>query len=423
MPAMRTARFVTPVITLIAVCSAAAFPTNAQQNSDEVVRVNTALVQTDFMVFDKQGNFVDGLKSEQFVLKVEGKPRPISFFDRVAAGSRGEEAQLAAARGNPTNTGVKAPVPLDRGRTVMFFLDDLHLSPGSMKQARVMLKRFVEREMGQNDQSAIATASSQLGFLQQLTDSRDVLMTAIDRLKTQPQFTLQAAERPPMTEYQALSIEQHDTDVFEFFVNAILKQTPGFSRIVAEQIVRMRAKQMLEDSSSLTTRSLASFKSFVENTSRLAGRKLMFFISDGFLLDRNHSDNDDRLRVITSAAARAGTVIYSIDARGLTAGLPDASAMVAVDPTNRLTRGAISELRSYQDGLNTLASDSGGRAFFNTNFFSGPVTSALKETSIYYLLAWRPDNDEQRNTKFHHLEVSILGRPDLTVRFRRGFGE
>ena len=45
-----------------------------QGRSDEVVRVNSELVQTDFMVFDKDGNFVDGLKSDQFVLKVEGKP-------------------------------------------------------------------------------------------------------------------------------------------------------------------------------------------------------------------------------------------------------------------------------------------------------------------------------------------------------------
>ncbi len=172
------------------------FAQRPQGRSEEVVRVNSELVQTDFMVFDKDGNFVDGLKSDQFVLKVEGKAREITFFDRIAAGSRNEEAQLAAARGNPTNTGGKAPaVPLDRGRTVLFFIDDLHLSNGSMNQVRVMLKRFVEREMRQNDQSVIATATGQLGFLQQLTDNREVMMAAIDRLRTQQNLMLQTAER------------------------------------------------------------------------------------------------------------------------------------------------------------------------------------------------------------------------------------
>ncbi|HSQ25020.1 MAG TPA: VWA domain-containing protein, partial [Pyrinomonadaceae bacterium] len=226
-----------------------------QGRSDDVVRVNTELVQTDFMVFDKQGNFVDGLKSDQVVLKVEGKPRDITFFDRIAAGSRNEEAQLAAARGTSTNTGVKTPVvPLDRGRTVMFFLDDLHLSPGSMSQARALLKRFVEREMRQNDQAAIASASGQLGFLQQLTDNREVMMTAIDRLRAQQQLMLHTAEYPPMSEYQAMAVEQHDSDVFEFFVDAIVKENPNLPRQTAAEMVRQRASQILEDSSSITTR-------------------------------------------------------------------------------------------------------------------------------------------------------------------------
>ena len=405
---------------LLATFTAAQQP---QRRSDDVVRVNTELVQTDFMVFDKQGNFVDGLKSDQFVLKVEGKPHEITFFDRIAAGSRNEEAQLAAARGNPTTTDGKTPaVPLDRGRTVMFFLDDFHLSPGSMSQARALLKRFVAREMRQNDLSAIASASGQIGFLQQLTDNHEVMLTAIDRLKTQ-QLLLQTAERPPMSEYQAMAVEQHDSDVLEFYVDAIIKENPMLPRQTAAQMVLTRASQILEDSSSITTRSLASFKAFVENTAGLPSRKLIFFISDGFLLDRNHSDNYDRLQRITNAAAKSGSVIYSIDARGLTSGLPDASQQVAADPSGRLTRGAMGELKATQDAMNALASDTGGRAFFNTNALSVAVTSALRETSIYYLLAWRPDNDEQRNAKFRRLEVSVVGRPDLVVRFRRGFGE
>jgi VWFA-related protein len=424
---MKTGRLITRIVLFSTACSVLAASGAGQQptvGSDDVVRVNTELVQTDFMVFDKQGNFVDGLKRDQFALRIDGKSRDISFFDRIAAGSRSEEVQLAAARGNRASTGTKAPaVPLDRGRTVMFFLDDMHLSVGSMNQARVMLKRFVEREMRQNDQSAIVTASGQLGFLQQLTNNREVMMTAIDRLKMQQPLMLQIAERPPMTEFQALSIEEQNTDVFNYFVDQILKESPRFPRLAAEQIVRMRAAQILEASSSITTRSLAAFKSFVENTATLPGRKLIFFVSDGFYLSRNHSDNANRIQSIAGAAARAGTVVYSLDARGLTTGLPDASAPVAFDPTNRLGRGAIGEIKASQDGLNALANDSGGRAFFNINSLSVPVNKALNETSIYYLLAWRPDNDEQRNAKFRHLEVSVVGRPELVVRFRSGFGE
>src|SRR5829696_1486718 len=87
-------------IFFIAFCASAVSATaqQPQNQNPDVVRVNTSLVQTDVMVFDKQGKFVDDLKREQFVLKVDGKPREISFFELVKAGSSTEEAQLAAAR-------------------------------------------------------------------------------------------------------------------------------------------------------------------------------------------------------------------------------------------------------------------------------------------------------------------------------------
>ena len=47
----------------------------------------------------------------------------------------------------------------------------------------------------------------------------------------------------------------------------------------------------------------------------------------------------------------------------------------------------------------------------------------MKETSAYYLIAWRPENEEQGNAKSHRIEVSIDGKPDLAIRFRRAFAE
>ena len=56
-----------------------------QNDQAEVVRVNTELVQTGVMVFDKRGHFVEGLRPEQFELRVDGKPVQFSSFDRVTA--------------------------------------------------------------------------------------------------------------------------------------------------------------------------------------------------------------------------------------------------------------------------------------------------------------------------------------------------
>ena len=93
-------------------------PPPPQKSQDEVIRVYTELVQTDVMVMDKQGQFIDGLKKEDFELRIDGKPRPIEAFEKITAGSN-EEAQLVAARG-ATTINLKRPVRLDRGRIVLF---------------------------------------------------------------------------------------------------------------------------------------------------------------------------------------------------------------------------------------------------------------------------------------------------------------
>src|SRR5712691_795824 len=188
-------------------------------------------------------------------------------------------------------------------------------------------------------------------------------------------------------------------------------------------MVRMRASAMLQQAGMITMNTLAALEGLVKSTARLPGRKLVLFVSGGFLLDQKHSDAFDRLRRVTSAAATAGVVIYSIDARGLVATTNDASDQIPFDPSGRLARASGGELPATQDGLNALARDTGGRAFFNTNALSAAVTTAVQESSVYYLLAWRPENEEQRRQRFRHIEVSVVGRPELLVRFRRGFGE
>lgn len=412
---------------LSAACLGCAIAGAAQDQStprspQDVVRVNTALVQTDVMVFDKSGAFVDGLKRDQFTLKIDGKPREISFFEKIVAGSRNEEAQLAAARGNSIEAGTRpgGPVPLDRGRTIYFFIDDLHLSNGSTRQTRQVIERFIDNEMGQNDEAAVTSTSGQIGFLQQLTDDKRVLHAAAARLLPRS-FATRDSQKPAMTEYQAQLIEAGNEDVFGFFVDEVLRLNPNLPRNMAAAEVQGRASQINQQTNYLANGTLNSLRTLIKNAAVVPGRKLVFIISDGFLLDR--SEAVDRLRQITSAAATSGVVIYSIDARGLSSGMPDASAEVPFDPSGRLVRGAAGELTATQDGLNALAADTGGRAFLASNDLSAGVTTALKETSAYYLLAWRPESGEQGSQRSRRLEVAINGRPDLAVRFHHGFGD
>ncbi len=88
------------------ILSAASIPAQSQpeqpkQNQDDVIRVNTELVQTDVMVFDKKGHFVGGLKPEQFALRVDNKPQTVSFLEHVKStgGPRTEEDAINSRDG------------------------------------------------------------------------------------------------------------------------------------------------------------------------------------------------------------------------------------------------------------------------------------------------------------------------------------
>lgn len=396
-------------------------PPKGQDRSD-VLRVYTELVQTDVMVFDQQGKFVDGLKREDFELRIDGKLKPIDFFEKVTAGSVSEESLIAAARGSSTriDTSKSGPLPLDRGRSVFFYVDDLHLDLPSLATTRKLITHFIERDMGQNDEAVITSASGQIGFLQQLTDNKSVLRAALERLKIRP-YSVRDFDRPTMSEYQALLFSNYDRDVRDYFIEETLKQNPGMMRDSAEALVSSRAQALLQQAGNITANSLAGLDSLVRSANKLPGRKLVFFISGGFFLDERNSASIFRLQRITSAAARSGVVIYSMDARGLVASMSDASTEAQFDPTGRLSRSGQGELSASQDGMNALAFDTGGKAIFNTNSLEPGLSRAIRDTSAYYLLAWNPEHETRRASKFRRIEVKVVGKRELSVQVRRGF--
>ncbi|MFL6257583.1 MAG: VWA domain-containing protein [Pyrinomonadaceae bacterium] len=400
-----------------------AAPAPPARDDEEVVRISTELVQTDVMVFDKAGKFVDGLKPEQFELRVDGKPQQVVFFERVEAGTVNEDAQIAAARGgaNGAMAGGGA-VPLDRGRTVVFFVDDLHLSPPSALTIRKTIQRFIDEELGQNDEAAVVSASGQVGFLQQLTDNKAVLRAASGRINTRP-YTVRDGQSPVMTEMHASAIEHNDLSVQEYFVEQVLRENPFLKREMAESQVQSRARNIIQQSNAVAMNTLHTLASVVRGFGPLPGRKVLFFVSDGFLVDDNDSGLRDRMRTISDAAARAGVVIYSLDAQGLHSGQPDASEAGNFDPGGRLSRASTGEVAAMQAPLFSLAADTGGRALVNTNAFGRVVSGALKETSLYYLLAWKPEATATGSgaPKYQRIEVSVRERPEVRVLVRRGF--
>jgi VWFA-related protein len=407
---------------------------------EEVLRVKTELVQSAVTVLDKDGRFVNGLNRDQFELIVDGKPRPISFFEQVTSGSPRE--QQLASLGKAADPAAKTvSEPVVKGRRIIFFIDDLHLSPDSMNRTRQMLRQFLDGDMTPKDTVAIVSASGQVGFLQQFTNNKKVLEAARDRLSPRPYDARGfGTGSTRMTEYLALNIETERSDkrIMGFYVAECMKQNMPPKRSAAyatlikalqatcETDVKSSARAILIQAAHITQNMYASLESIMRSSTRLPGRKLAFFISDGFLMDAgpHGAGIRDKLDRVIDAATRAGVVVYTIDARGLsTSSVVDAAnsrpMTGSADPF--VATAQIGEIGATQDAMNALAGDTGGRALRNVNYFDRWVEKVLDETSNYYLLAWRPENDEERAPKFRHVQFRVIDHPELNARAPKGY--
>jgi VWFA-related protein len=391
---------------------------------DDVVRVKTELVQTDLTVVDKRGRFVDGLKPEQFELRVDNKLQSLAFFEQVAAGSAAEERQLAAARkADPTPLAgreVTSAAESDRGRLIFFFVDDVHLTADGFTRARSLLSHFVEDKMAANDRVAIVATSGQIGFLQQLTDNKAVLREAIRRLnyKYNPETT---ASQVSISEVDAnLIASRGDRGLFAYLVEATMKEMQ-MGALSAMTLVKNRVHQINAQSKLVEIETLSRLESLIRSTGPLGGRKIVFLISDGFVVDIKRSNGRDVMQRIANEAARVGAVVHTLDTRAnfLGAGV-DASKNDYPDFGSRTAGRTLAESKMPQEPLETLADETGGRSYLNSNSLDDGLALALEESSTYYLLAWRPDTENQKSGR-SRIDVVIKDRPDLRVRMRRHF--
>src|ERR1700681_1018807 len=250
-------------------------PPQQEPQPNDVIRVNTELVQTDVMVFDKKGHFVDGLQRGQFELSVDGKPQPISFFEQVKAGSSKEQAQLASITNNPAVSQKTARINDSPGRTIIFFIDDLHLSLDSLGRTRKMLSQFIDHEMNDSDRVAVASTSGDIGFLQQFTDNKSVLRAAAGRLTQHPYNVRDLTnERTPMTENMALTIERKDDPgVLDFYIEECLRAAYPlrYTRAACEVEVKNRARAILLQAASVISNTYGSLESLMRSSAQLPG--------------------------------------------------------------------------------------------------------------------------------------------------------
>jgi hypothetical protein len=141
-------------------------------------------------------------------------------------------------------------------------------------------------------------------------------------------------------------------------------------------------------------------------------------------MTKSGTDNQVELRAATSSAVRANMSIYPVDTRGLQAVVPggDASRSSARGVgafSGRSVNQQFDRLFASQETLQTLASDTGGRAFTDTNDFGDAFAQVQRDTSLYYLLGYNSTN-ASKDGRFRRITVRVK-KPGLRVEHRAGY--
>jgi len=171
-----------------------------------------------------------------------------------------------------------------------------------------------------------------------------------------------------------------------------------------------------------TDRELFALRAIAKSLEKISVKKSLLYFSGG--ISRDGIENQASLRAAVNAAVRANLSIYSVDTRGLQAISPLGDASVGSTRGSGAFNGAaltnnMSQNFASQEVMGTLSSDTGGKAFFDSNDFAPAFAQVQKDTSAYYAIGFHSSNPA-RDGKYRKLAIKV-NRPGVKVEYRQGY--
>jgi VWFA-related protein len=381
------------------------------------IRVGVDAVRIDAVVTDRENRVVEDLTANDFVIKQDGKPQPVTFAQFMPVAVRSAASADAGPPASPAMAPIAAPVTRNQvQRTIVIVVDDLSLSFRSIYDTRRGLRAFVERGLQPTDLVALVRTGQSTGAMQSFTTDRRVLYAAIDGLRwngfSRNGVESFAAAAPMLTNSQYSDLSPND----------------------------FQAVNQLRNSMSAAG-SVGALNLAIRGARDLPGRKAIILVTEGFELfvKEEHTAGkqvDSRVRSaldrIIDQATRAGVVIYALDSRGLSTGGLVAEDQFESNATTQKLSGMVrnaaeeraEQLRDSQEGMAYLAEQTGGFAVRNTNDLSRGLTRITSDIRGYYVIGYTPETGtfagQGKKPQYRKLTIDVK-RPGLKIRTRKEF--
>jgi VWFA-related protein len=381
------------------ICSA---QSTAPETTGTTIRSNARLVVVDVVAVDRQGNPVQGLKVSDFTVSEDKKPQSIRGFDEHRST---QVAQETPALKLPPDTYTNyIPVQKKSGPVNILLFDMLNTEPAHLEFAKQQMIQFL-RKLPPHQQFALFTLGTELHMIQGFTEDSDSLIAAADELSTLPSHVTK-------------TIRQTASDISE-------------TRIIKDPRARAAMiRYLLEEHGGHTD---AQFSYTLEALTQLAravavipGRKNLIWISDslpanflpGSALGREYHTQIEHLGALFSTTQIA---VFPVDAHGLMTSSADASISGSeiFRDTGGFADSQMYSLNSAYQTMESIAEQTGGRVFRNSNDIAGAIRTSADLSSNYYTISYRPTN-ARWNGDFRDISIKA-SKPGIHLQYRSGY--
>jgi VWFA-related protein len=318
----------------------------------------TRNVILDAVVTDKKGSVVTGLTRNDFVIREDNVPQEIQSFDAVAGGKSAEDATP---------------------HTILL-VDELNTHFEDMAYTRYSVNRLLHRDgvKLQQPTALYILSNDGLHVLQNYTRDPAVIDTALRSHKAVLPWRL-----------------QHN---FYFGMERINISMTALQQIAIANIGTPGHKNIVWISPGLPVFTMLQMSA--------DGEKALF----------------DAIRHLSDQLLQARVSIYSIDPRGVQA----ESLPTNIANNNFAYAAYLNGLTESNDAafgnlaIQTLATQTGGHAYFGRNDVDQEIATSLTDGNTYYTLAYSPSNKDFRG-EFRKLKITVIHWPDLKVQTRDGY--
>jgi VWFA-related protein len=368
------------------------------------IKSEVRIVLVDVVVTSGNGRPVGGLRKEDFQVAEDGRPQTISFFEE----HKGAAPTTISLPPMPANVFTNYPTVKSTDSVNVLLLDSLNTQALDQAYVRAQMTKYLQAAVSgpTGARLAIFTLASRLRMIRGFTADPSGLLMALSEPKS-------GTDPKVMREMATPSQKATDTLMID-------SQRSPEGRAAIKQFLDDEASGQAADRTWMT---LQAFQQLARYLSPIPGRKNVMWVSGSFPISffpasdpraanpgKYQSDIQQTAELLTADQV----AVYPILATGLSTNSvydsPDFGRPIEADDSDRAFN---------QIAMETLARDTGGKAFYNSNALNDAMAQAVDDGSHYYTLTYAPTN-AKLDGKYRHIELKTPSGP-YKLAYRRGY--